>query len=92
MKRLIVSLILVTLLLVPVACARAEQAIPAEAPPMPAPAAYPKGETVYYEEGVTEERMIVRTGEMALVVEEVTQACDAIAQRAVSFDGYVVSA
>ena len=99
MKRLIVGLMLVMLLLVPVACARAEQAIPAEAPPMPAPApapmpapaAYPKGETVYYEEGVTEERMIVRNGEMSLVVEDVVAARDEVAQLALSFNGYVVS-
>jgi hypothetical protein len=39
----------------------------------------------------TEDRMIVRTGEMSLVVEEVTQACDDIAQLAVFLGGYVVS-
>jgi len=36
MKRLIIGLMLVMLLLVPVACARAPQAIPAEAPAMAA--------------------------------------------------------
>ena len=94
MKRLIIGLMLM-LLLVPVACARATEFIPAEAPPMPAPmpapAAYPKGETVYYEEGVTEERMIVRNGEMSLVVEDVVAARDEVAQLALSFNGYVVS-
>ena len=94
MKRLIIGLMLM-LLLVPVACARAPQFIPAEAPPMPAPmpapAAYPRGETVYYEEGVTEERMIVRNGEMSLVVEDVVAARDEVAQLALRFNGYVVS-
>ena len=94
MKRLIIGLMLM-LLLVPVACARAPQAIPVEAPPMPAsmpaPAAYPREETVYYGEGVTEERMIVRNGEMSLVVEDVTQARDEVAQLALRFNGYVVS-
>ena len=94
MKRLIIGLMLM-LLLVPVACARATESIPVEAPPMPAPmpapAAYPRGETVYYEEGVTEERMIVRNGEMSLVVEDVVAARDEVAQLALSFNGYVVS-
>ncbi|MBA7680277.1 hypothetical protein ES703_88591 [subsurface metagenome] len=94
MKRLIIGLMLM-LLLVPVACARVQEFIPAEAPPMPAPmpapAAYPKGETVYYEEGVTEERMIVRNGEMSLVVEDVVAARDEVAQLALRFNGYVVS-
>ena len=40
----------------------------------------------------TEEgRMIVRTGDMLLVVEDVVDARDEIAQLAVSFNGYVVS-
>jgi len=94
MKRLIIGLMLM-LLLVPVACARATESIPVEAPPMPAPmpapAAYPRGETVYYEEGVTEERMIVRNGEMSLVVEDVVAARDEVAQLALRFNGYVVS-
>ena len=94
MKRLIIGLMLM-LLLVPVACARATEFIPAEAPPMPAPmpapASYPKGETVYYEEGVTEERMIVRNGDMSLVVEDVIAARDEVAQLALRFNGYVVS-
>ncbi len=37
------------------------------------------------------ERMIVRTGEMSLVVEDVLDARDEIADLAVRFDGYVVS-
>jgi len=94
MKRLIVGLMLVILLLVPVACARAPQSIPAEAPPMPAPmpapAAYPETKVVY-PTGVTEERMIVRNGEMSLVVEDVVAARDEVAQLALRFNGYVVS-
>lgn len=94
MKRLIIGLMLVMLFLVPVACARAPQAIPAEAPsmpaPMPAPAPYPEAKMVY-PAGVTEERMIVRNGEMSLVVEDVVAARDEIAQLALRFNGYIVS-
>ena len=92
MKRLIIGLVLVALLLVPVSCAGAPPEVvapPAEEamPPMP------EGDEAYKGGALpsTEERMIVRTGEMSLVVEAVTQACDEIAQLAVRFDGYVVS-
>jgi len=84
MKRLIIGLALVVLLLVPVSCAKA----PEEVATMPggdkafAPTALPS---------TAEERMIVRTGEMSLVVEEVSKACDDIARLAARFDGYVVS-
>jgi len=96
MKKAIIVLALVALLLVPVACAKA----PEEAPPLspgqiPAPMP-PGGEGVYYDETealpqTNQERMIVRTGEMSLVVQDVTTARDDIAQLAVTFDGYVVS-
>jgi hypothetical protein len=97
MKRLIIGLALVVLLLVPVSCA-------ARAPePAPEPAPYPKamppmvipgGEGAY--DVVTlpstaEERMIIRTGEMSLVVKDVTQGCNDIARLAARLDGYVVS-
>jgi len=105
MKRLIIGLVLVALLLVPVSCAREEEApppgvilpdeggmapppAPEEAPPVwggdkdSAPAALPP---------TPEERMIVRTGEMSLVVEGVTEASEEIARLAASFGGYVVS-
>ena len=94
MKRQIIGLMLVMLLLVPVACAKAPQYMPAEAPPMPAPmpAPAPAPESkVVYPAGVAEERMIVRNGEMSLVVEDVVAARDEIAQLALSFNGYVVS-
>ncbi len=91
---------LVVSLLVPVACARAPQpevvpSMPAPMPPAPAEMA-PGRDEVYTEVGVgalpsTEERMIVRTGEMSLVVKDVVDARDEIAQLAVGFDGYVVS-
>ena len=97
MKKLMIILVamLILCLLVPVACARApeESAVaPAvEEMPMSSP-----GETVYYKEGgglptVDEERMIVRSGDMSLVVEDVVEARDNIAQMAVGFGGYVVS-
>jgi len=106
MKRLmtVIGLVLVMCLLVPVSCAGAPEEVvappmpegppppvvipaPSEAPSMwggdkdSAPAALPS----------TEERMIVRTGEMSLVVEDVAQASEEIAQLAVSYGGYVVS-
>ncbi len=94
MKRLIIGLVLVALLLVPVSCAKAPEMV---APPaeeaMPPP--MPESDEAYRGPGAlpstAEERMIVRTGEMSLVVEEVTQACDDIAQLATSYNGYVVS-
>ena len=55
----------------------------------------PEREEVYKGEGalpsVDEERMIVRTGEISLVVEDVVDARDEISQLAVRFEGYVVS-
>jgi hypothetical protein len=94
MKRLIIGLALVILLLVPVSCAKAQE------PPPPGVISPEEGgmapsapDKVYSPESLpsTEERMIVRTGEMSLVVEDVTQASDDIAQLAARFDGYVVS-
>ena len=90
MKRLIIVLSLVMLLLVPVACARA----PSEVAPLPAPAPMPPGQDESFApKGLpsTEERMIVRSGDMSLVVEDVVDAKDEIAQLAVKYDGYVVS-
>ncbi len=107
MKRLImiVGLLLVVLLLVPVSCAKAPPpapeikiTVPAPvprpasapapsikiSPPSPAP---PREEAAY--EG--DERMIVRTGEISLVVKDVADVQDEIARLAVRFDGYVVS-
>ena len=70
--------------------------LPATMPaPMP-PEALPEEEWVYKESGAevlpsTGERMIVRTGDMALVVEDVINAKDEIANLAVELGGYVVS-
>ncbi len=91
MKRLIIGLVLVALLLVPVSCAKAPEVV---APPMPEmPPPMPGGDEAYRPGALppTEERMIVRTGEMSLVVEDVAQASEEIAQLARRFDGYVVS-
>jgi hypothetical protein len=93
MKRLIIGLALVTLLLVPVSCAKTpsppEEVIPA---PMP-PSTLDKGGESFAPTVLSpiQERMIVRTGEMSLVVEDVVKARDDIAQLAARFDGYVVS-
>ena len=97
MKRLIIGIALVMLLLVPVAaCAKAPSPVPMPAPappPMPASMPPPAPEEVHKAGALpsTEERMIVRTGEISLVVEEVVDARDEIAQLAVRLDGYVVS-
>lgn len=95
MKKLIIGLSLVLLLVVPLAaCARAPES---EVALMPAPAPMPPEKGVVHEPGgegvssVAEERMIVRTGDMSLVVEDVIDARDRIAQIATGFDGYVVS-
>ncbi len=95
MKRLLIVLGLVILLLVPVACAKA----PSGVAPMPAPAPMPPPapEEVYKGDGAgvlpssAEERMIVRTGEISLVVEDVIGARDEVTQLATSYGGYVVS-
>jgi len=87
---LITGLVLVVCLLVPVSCAKG----PAEET---MPAGVPEREESYKEVGtgalpsIEEERMIVRNGEISLVVNDVTDARDEIAQLAVRFDGYVVS-
>ncbi len=103
---LIIAAVLVLSLLVPVACAQAPETktvpsmpVPRPAPaPMPAPAKMPSGmperEVTYQGAGsppADEERMIVRNGEMSLVVEDVVEARDAIARLADRLDGYVVS-
>jgi len=98
MKRLtlIIGLLLVVCLLVPVACAKAPS-VPMPAP-APSPAPMPPREDIVYKEtgagalpSAAEERMIVRTGEMSLVVVDVVSTRDEIAELAVRFDGYVVS-
>jgi len=92
MKRLIIGLMLIMLLLVPVSCAS-----PPSAETMPGVAPLPEREEAYDKAGgealpsVDGERMIVRTGDMSLMVEDVVEAQDEIAQLAVGLDGYVVS-
>ncbi len=95
MKRLITGLLLIALLITSVACAAPPQSessggpVPAPAP-MPTPSPAP-AEKVGGLPEIGEERMIVRTGEMSLVVEDVIEARDEIARLAVTLDGYVVS-
>ncbi len=99
MKKVIIALMLVMLLLVSVACAKAPQpevsVVPAPVPaPMPAPMP-PREEVAYKGDGalpsIEEERMIVRTGDMSLVVDDVVDARDEIALMTERFDGFVVS-
>jgi len=67
-----------------------------EAPP-PMPSIAPAPEEAYKEGGTVvlpsmpEERMIVRTGDMSMVVEDVVDARDSIAQLATRLGGWVVS-
>jgi len=99
MKRLIIGLVLVMLLLALVSCAKAppEEVAVVETMPVVMPEG-PVAPPEVYKEAVAEvlpstaeERMIVRTGDMSLVVDDVVDARDEIAQLAVRFDGYVVS-
>ena len=68
-----------------------------ERPPVAPSAVPPAPEEAYKESGAgvlpptAEERMIVRNGDMSLVVEDVTSARDRIAQLAVRLGGWVVS-
>jgi len=105
MRRLIIGLALVLLLLVTVSCARTPSPgkgalMPPSAALSAAPSAFTsiftsmfKGEEAYQTATTeaTQDRMIVRTGDMSLVVKDIPQACDEIAQLAARFDGYVVS-
>ena len=101
MKKLIIitELILVICLLASVSCSKVRTesdtaSVPMEAPPP----MIDVGEKVSYStEGTgillssAEERMIVRTGEMSLVVENVVTSVNEINQLAVTLGGYVVS-
>ncbi len=94
MKKLVLIAIavLVVCLLVPVSCASR----PEEVETMPAVMSPGREDMVYSETGAgvlpaTEERMIVRTGDISLVVEDVVNARDEITQLAISLNGYVVS-
>jgi len=98
MKKLMVitAVLLVICLLVPVACASAPSVEESAEGIMPA--AISPGGDEGYKKGRTEalpspeeDRMIVRNGDMSLVVEDVVDARDEIARLAISFDGYVVS-
>jgi hypothetical protein len=92
MKSLLIVLILVACLLVPISCGRAPSDEGLDETSMP-----PGWEEGYKDTGAgdlpstEEERMIVRTGDMSLVVEDVVEARDEIDQLAVRFNGYVVS-
>ncbi len=104
MKKLMViaAALLVMCLLVPVACAKSpsEETSGGVVPSVvPAPPTAPSSvQEVYKGTGTealsstaAEERMIVRTGDMSLVVEDIVDARDEIDQLVISFDGYVVS-
>jgi len=64
--------------------------------PPPSPVSESGGDKAYDSNGYTsidddEERMIVRSGEIRLVVEEISQAVEDITQMSLAFGGYVVS-
>ena len=98
----IIGLLLVVALLLPVSCAREaaeseELMVETRIAPAPMPPGREEGFKVYEESAagalplVAEERMIVRNGNMSLVVEDVVDGRDEIAQLAVRLGGYVVS-
>ena len=102
----IIGLLLVVTLLVLGSCAAAPQK-PAPTPtptptPTPRPAPVPPPTVIVQEEGykvagagslssADEERMIVRNGDISLVVTDVLEARDEVAQLATRLGGYVVS-
>ncbi|MFC1992959.1 DUF4349 domain-containing protein [Chloroflexota bacterium] len=102
MKRLFMGLMLVVLLLALVACGAPPSSVPSVGPmpegvpaPVPAPTPAPmitndagKGGLPVEE---VQDQMIVRTGNISLVVVDVTIAMEQIAKLAESFEGYVVS-
>jgi hypothetical protein len=105
MKKLIIGLVLVLLLVPLAACAgesmeeggasQANGEYPAPTVPT-APGAIDlegkgEGNDSYTSIPTDEERMIVRTGDMSLVVKDVTQAIEDITQMSLAFGGYVVS-
>lgn len=107
MKRLkMVGIIVLTLaaLAVSISCGRASnETTPGMVVPGPAGSSASSGGMVVGDykgsgslplapsESSDEERMIVRTGQMSLVVEDIIKARDGIAQLAITLDGYVVS-
>ena len=99
MKKLmgVTAILLVLCLLVPIACASApsEEASPEEIMPSGISPGrdegYKEADTEALPSTAEEERMIVRTGDMSLVVKDIVDARDEIAQLTVRFNGYVVS-
>lgn len=92
MKRWLIGLALVTLLL-PLACSQAPSVATPPRPdmPTPTPAPRPPGADQSSPSVPGTERMIVRNGNMSLVVQDVIRARDGIAQIATQLGGYVVS-
>ena len=99
MKKLMVitAVLLVMCLLVPVACASAPSGEESAGGALP-PVISPEDEETYKEIGgdsalsiAEEERMIIRNGDMSLVVEDVVSARDETSQLVIRFNGYVVS-
>jgi hypothetical protein len=106
MKRLLIGLVLVVLLLVTVSCAQTAPSVSMSSAPSSAPSPVVPSINVgtsprvdvaqggtYAAESVPSdgERMIVRTADMNLVVKDVTQTLDSIAQLATKYEGFVVS-
>ncbi len=96
MKRLLVSVLLVFLLVVVAACSpRSLYETLSKQAPAPAPSSSERSE-LSKDAGIValppiEERMIVRNGNVSLVVDEVASARDKVAEIATRLGGYVVS-
>jgi len=107
MKKLIIGLALVVLLLIPAACAGGAGEGGAPNQDSNGDSGYYEGNGAppvaiggedkdydsddYYSTADDGERMIVRSGEIRLVVEEISQAVEDITQMSLAFGGYVVS-
>ncbi|MFC1907515.1 DUF4349 domain-containing protein [Chloroflexota bacterium] len=101
-KIMLIIAALLVVSLVAVGCSGKADVIPSRQAPMPepAPAPMPAPSLMIKGEGdssgralhaVNEERMIIRNGDMSLVVKDVVEARDEIARLAASLGGYVVS-
>jgi hypothetical protein len=95
MKKLIIGLVLITLLVVPLSCSPEppkETSMQADRSESLGPAwGEEEEEEEEWEAEDGEGRMIVRNGDVSLVVEDVVDARDKITQLATGLDGYVVS-
>ena len=102
-RLILIGVVLAVVLTGIVGCAEGEMSPPSRFPaPTPAPGAAPRVEFLQSDaqdkdegwpagDNGLSERMIVRTGTLSLVVEDITESLDALSEVAAALDGYVVS-